>query len=482
MAITGKQRSRRIDRGYTAGIDSSVVWKRRLAWAGLLLGLAYGLWLLSPSGAKQMSTGELSKAHHAWNETGCENCHAPLSPIKTTSFGSRGAIAENNNRCRECHKGLEDHYPASMKKEALAIESCVRCHHEHLGFNHDLNDIADENCVRCHKDLSQVAVPDPNRTFSQVTSFEKQSNGAGHPDFTALATDPGTIQFSHIQHLRPGQPNEPNGRVAKSFDSLSPLYREQYQARKDLNGLIQLDCSDCHMRNNDQGLYQPIEFSKHCQACHELEVPHKLDFKDTKHLTDAIYASQAAALSRISRNQRTEPEPIGVLAEKTQKTASGQGLIHLIETDVPTAKNEIFKAYGCGKCHAPSIDRPTDPPSAEIVLPSSIKTQWLKDATFTHVAHANIDCNRCHNIERSSSAKPTDAEPPSGGNAKQVIIGGFDNCNSCHILDESQRRDAEARGNRNVARANCIKCHKYHHDPAAFTQPQAIHGALGILP
>jgi hypothetical protein len=115
MAITGKQRSRRIDRNYTSSQDPSILWKRRFGWAGLILGALYGLWLLTPSAAKQLSTGTLSKAHHAWNETGCDQCHAPWSPINTASFArSPEVIADNNQRCNACHR-MADHYSHSNR-------------------------------------------------------------------------------------------------------------------------------------------------------------------------------------------------------------------------------------------------------------------------------------------------------------------------------------------------------------------------------
>lgn len=502
MAISGKQRSRRIDRQYTSAVDPSIIWKRRLSWVALLIGLAYGGWLFLPTSAKQMSTGELSKAHHAWNQTGCEKCHAPLSPIKHTSFGrTQQAISENNDRCNSCHK-ISDHYPKSMRPEKLASESCVQCHHEHLGINHNLLDIADESCVRCHKDLSTYVV-DANRKLAKITVFDEQLDGSGHPEFRSLAKDNGTIAFSHIQHMRPGQPASPNDPTAKTFASLSPRFKEQYKDRQDADGLVQLSCSDCHERDhaiegfsglenyfgnskspiaktiqnsvilqsNEHTLYKPVEFSRHCQGCHELEVPHKLDLRDIDSLKDVIKASQLQQLSRMSRNQNIAPSVQSVFNEKTEQSASGKNIVEMLDSKDPESGPTIMRTYGCNKCHlSPKAD--SDPSKQlEIVQDSGIKTQWLHVANFTHGAHLNVQCKVCHQMDLASSAKPNDPNPPLGGKASQVIISGIATCRECHIADDTKRQFESDHGRTNVAMANCIQCHQYHHDPSIKDQP-----------
>jgi hypothetical protein len=471
MAITGKERSRRIDRYYTDSVDASIVWKRRLGWVGLVMGLAYGLWLLSPSAAKQFSTGELSKAHHAWNQAGCENCHDRLSPIRTTSFGNVAAIADNNKRCNQCHQ-IPDHYPESMKPSAMASESCVQCHHEHLGINHNLLDIADENCVRCHKDLSSFAV-NAEESLSKIASFDPVSTAA-HGSFRGLAQDTGTIHFSHIQHMRPGQPAEVGARSAKKFSSLTARYQEQYKSRIDANGLIQLQCGDCHVRSSHQDIFQPVDYAKHCKACHQLDVPHKLDMQDMQSLKEEIFASQNRTLRRLLDNapldqSSTKSEQYSltdpVFNEKSRQSESGHDLISLIDEASPLIRFEIFQTFGCGKCHQVDTDPTDGPTSKHIVKPSGIKSQWLTGASFTHDAHVNIECKQCHLMDLESSVKTSDSVQPQGGLSSQVLIGDIDNCRTCHIVDEAKRFEVRNAGNPHVATGDCIDCHRYHHDP-----------------
>ena len=496
MAITGKQRSRRIDRSYTAVVDPSIRWKRFLGLAGLALGVVYGVWMLSELGKKQMSAGELSKAHHAWNDTGCNECHTDYTPIKPTAFGyDATAILKNNNKCKECHP-WSDHYSASMLPEKLELESCVQCHHEHLGFNHDLNNIADESCVRCHKDLSQY-VQASLKNHAKITSFDAVKD-AGHPEFPTLdssvAKDTGTISFSHIQHMRLGQPRKPGDATAKSWKSLGDRFKDQYKADAK-TGLIQLSCGDCHERDqemtgyeamevyvpgfeakglfgnggaitpqqsNTHFLYKPIEFSKHCEACHRIDIPHKLDFKDLDYLTDVVRAEQLQQMSRSSRMQDINLDPQDEDNRRTELSSSGGNLASLLKADPSKAKNTLFLSYGCNKCHQFAADG--EPNAQKIVMDSGIKSQWLKDATFKHGSHMNVNCQECHNMDLSSDKAPDDKDPPLGGLASQILIGGIETCRNCHIKDETNRAHKQAK-KVNVATADCIDCHRYHHDP-----------------
>ena len=502
MAITGKQRSRRIDRNYTSSEDRSILWKRWFGWAGLILGGLYGLWMLTPSAAKQLSTGTLSKAHHAWNETGCEQCHAPWSPINTRSFArSTEVIADNNRRCNACHK-MADHYPDATKSNLLALESCVQCHHEHLGINHNLLDIADESCVRCHADLAQF-VEDANRPLSKVTSFDSTKGIPGHPDFQGLARDPGTIQFSHTQHMRPGQALKPGDLSAKTWDSLPPAFQDQYPKPKNSSDPIQLTCSDCHERDhpiagygtlespnaiaatnsldrqtNAHVLYKPVEFSKHCEACHQLDLPHKLDFKDHQHLLDVVATSQQQRLARSERLQSNSKPTESSVEEENQLriagTASGKDLIELIKENNPLAKTEIFKTYACSKCHQPAIDLASNNNLESIVAPSALPTQWLTKASFSHGPHINVQCDVCHKIQLDSNAFSL------GHLSSDVLIDGIQGCQVCHIVDEAKRKEAQLAGVKNIARADCIDCHRYHeHGPKGTATGLGFTGATG---
>jgi hypothetical protein len=280
--------------------------------------------------------------------------------------------------------------------------------------------------------------------------------------------------------MRPGQTAEADARNAKKFTSLSPRFQQQYSKRVDKEGLVQLECSDCHVRSNNQVIYQPIDYQNHCQACHQLDVPHKLDMQDLQSLKEDVFASQSRTLQRLldaasivpTSDFSTEPKQPdtktseAVLLKKSKQSASGLDLIELISTGSPSIRTEIYQTFGCGKCHQQELDPPEGASSTHIVKPSRIKTQWLIDHSFTHSSHETIECKKCHDMKLDAKVKTSDVEQPQGGLASQILIGDIDNCRSCHIVNEANRFQARKDGNIHVATGDCIDCHRYHHDPS----------------
>jgi hypothetical protein len=487
MAITGKQRASRIDRRYTSIEDVSIRWKRWLGFGGLLVGLLYGSWILFGVGSqKQLSSGDLSKAHFAWNETGCEQCHASFSPIREVSFGrSSDVIALNNQKCSVCHR-MPGHFESRTKPEILQGESCVACHHEHLGFHHNLLDIADRSCVRCHADLTPYA-KDSNRVLAKVTSF------SDHPAFRKIeqAEDPGTISFSHVQHMQPGQPKTVGDATALKWEGIQDWSNRYALKRPEgAQGLIQLKCSDCHEADypgTSQRFYQAVQFQKHCEVCHKTPVPHGLDMVRSieaerarvagallgaagalqgaagalQGAAGALQGAAGAAPNELGGNAEQEvikPDVLREVLQKLQTNSTGESFSQVMERDVEGARKGLFVSLGCKKCHQlyqpTATSSPNDAWAREIVEPSKIPTQWLADASFTHGAHIQMDCKECHTL---------------GGNAKEVMIQGVKSCRECHISDPGQRAK-KGQANPHVATADCIDCHRYHHSSAVSDQ------------
>jgi hypothetical protein len=353
--------------------------------------------------------------------------------------------------------------------------------------------------------LSQYVTASP-KNHPRITSFDDVAD-TGHPQFPTLDSnlvkDYGTISFSHIQHMRLGQPRKPGDATAKSWKSLGDRFKDQYTA--DANtGLIQLSCSDCHERDqeiagyedmeayvsgfepkglfgnngkivaqqsNTHFLYKPIEFSKHCEACHRIDVPHKLDFKDVDYLTDVVRADQLQQMSRSARSQKINLDPQDQDERSTELSGSGKDLVTLLSDRHPDAKKNLFLTYGCNKCHQFADDSSSN--AQKIVMDSGIRSQWLKDATFKHGSHMNVNCQECHGMVLSSDKAPDDKDPPRGGHASQILIGGIATCRNCHIKDETHRAEKQA-AKVNVATADCIDCHRYHHDPNKTTSTVAL--------
>ncbi len=474
MQENGRQRAAKIDRLYHAAFDRFIYRKRWMGFLGLVVGIAYSAWMFSSNGALHVTTGELSQPHFAWNKTGCEKCHLPNVPIRKDAWGGelKENIAKNNKQCNgTCHT-VTGHFESKTKIGVLESESCSACHREHLGFDRSLVEVADSDCSRCHANMASVTLT--SKSGNSVTNFSKTE---GHPEFSALKEpDPGTIRFSHIQHMRPGQPKAPGGADAKRLEMLPERFRTLYEGRIDSNKLIQLTCSDCHSRDvelkgyeglesanstpnaaiqsSSHMLYKPVAFDKHCAACHDLDgLPHGLD---RTHISQAI--KEVIPLKTLEfLKTRFKPSEVEALGDgKMSKDMEEE--VNARETRL----NAILGDGGttCNKCHKKSED-----PNS-IVAPSNLKTQWLRDASFTHGAHLMVSCKDCHAGAYVASNNVFDWERNNNSELEsdKVMIAGIANCRRCHIQDAEERSQSFGTEKR-VASANCADCHRYHSDP-----------------
>lgn len=477
MQENGSQRAVKIERFYHKAFDRFIYRKRWMSILGLLVGIAYSTWLLlSSDGALQVSTGVLSQPHFAWNKTGCEKCHEPYEPIRKDAWGGDqiAHIEANNKKCNgECH-AVTGHFEARTKTGVLETESCSTCHREHLGFDRSLVEVYDSECSRCHADMASVAnhpiAPD-STAQKPISNFSAEN---GHPNFASLEHDPGTIQFSHAQHMRPGQPKSLNGADAKKLDMIPEKFRGLYQV--DSNQLIQLTCSNCHARDvelkgyedleladskptdsvqsTDHMLYKPVEFDKHCAACHDLDgLPHGLD---RKQMNDAIKELSPLKTLEYLRKWFTQTELDSLAEGKMSKKMEDE-----IESR-KTRLDEILRQSEniCAKCHESSKE-----PNS-IVAPSNLKRKWLRDASFTHGAHLMVSCKDCHAEAYKSSNEVYDKtiNEKSKEESSLIMIAGITKCRECHIQD-AQLRSQKFATLKNVATADCVDCHRYHSDP-----------------
>ena len=464
MPLTGKQRAQRISRSYHRLPDPNIAWKRWMGMIGLGLGVAYAAWSFTVPGQRQISAGELSQSHAHLSESGCEKCHLPYQPIRFDALWGNDVdnIQRNKNACNgACHK-VTEHHASRTKPEILTRESCSRCHQEHLGKNHDLLDVSDANCSRCHCDLSGSSTSRIDR-LAIATNFSNQ-----HPKFTfeTQGEDPGTLLFSHIQHMRPGQPKTPGDATAKKLANLKPEDRAKYRQRVDDVGLIQLTCSDCHERDvpvaggeamesrnfnritnvaipsSSHRLYAPIDFEKHCAACHSLnDMPHGLNRSQT---IDALQQRLSAVSVDDAQRLLADPSVLSTKMKELIQDRKDRGSV--FESNVSDT---------CRKCHILASQE-----SPDIVMANQGRTRWLNDATFTHGKHLMMGCIDCHAQAYDQSPAAVDSLTE----ARTIMISGLESCRACHISDTALRANTHAT-NPHTASANCIDCHRYHVDP-----------------
>ncbi len=448
MPITGKQRAQKIDPRYHARKDPWIVRKRRLGWIGLLIGLVSSGWLLSPRGSSHVSTGALSRVHQPWNEQGCEECHTSQVPIRSDAWRGEHPefVALNNMACSKCHP-VGGHKNDSTRKEVLASEACNQCHREHLGLNQDLSDVADNQCARCHSNIASV-LERASGSEPNVSSFSTQ-----HPAFRfeMKPGDPGTIKFSHTQHLRPGQPKTPGDATAKKREHLPTKDQDRYQVDPD-SQLVTLNCADCHEPDStsadgaaalDHKTFRPVNFESHCSACHGLDgIPHGLNRALTeKAIADQLPVELFKFFQQRGDTSQLDPQEI---QEKEMRLKA------LLSS----------KTEGCAKCHQLAL--PADPATDSIVEPSNVRKRWLLDGTFVHGAHRMVDCKSCHAAAYRETGSTVDSERE----ADTIMIAGIENCRECHIQDAKKRME-RASSQTHVASANCIDCHRYHIDPVS---------------
>jgi hypothetical protein len=481
MPLTGKQRAQRISRAYHSLPDPNIFWKRVFGLVGLTIGLLYAGWLFSAPAKRQISTGELSKAHSHLGQSDCEKCHVAYTPIRSDAlWGTHPDIVKiNNNTCNgSCHqernKHVVDHFGSKTKPEVLAQESCSGCHQEHLGKDRNLNEVANSQCTRCHADLSISSLSNPPHVVA--TNFNKE-----HPILPfenpvppgGNKPDPQTVKFSHIQHMRPGQPKTPGDRTAMKLEDITKIFREKYRSSVDQDGFIQLTCSNCHERDNpirgldglednppkipasfekpnsEHMLYKPIDYETHCVACHAIEenldagppLTHGLNKEQT---IEEIRKRRVALSSEEVQKALESADPTEKLKRRQQETED------IFEKELPEVARQ------CVKCHE---QNPESQPIDLVVRPN-IQVRWLDNASFNHGKHLMIGCIACHKEPYDHSESKVNSEVE----AERIMIGGLAKCRECHIEDAVDRAKA-GETNANIATANCMECHRYHVDP-----------------
>jgi hypothetical protein len=208
-------------------------------------------------------------------------------------------------------------------------------------------------------------------------------------------------------------------------------------------------------------LYKGVQFERHCEVCHKTPVPHGVDMPRALQAEEARVGRELVEGSRVNFGAtEVTSEVLREYVEKVQANSVGESFSDLMKRDIEQVRRGMFESFGCKKCHQlqgwdESVrleEKQRDPWYREIVRPSGIPQQWLADASFTHGAHMDVQCQVCHKLS---------------GDSKRVMIEGVQGCRECHVSDV-QEREFKGRSNDHVATANCMDCHRYHHSPPAL--------------
>lgn len=262
-------------------------------------------------------------------------------------------------------------------------------------------------------------------------------------------------------------------------------------------------CAVCHVMDpTDDGrksparasgdYVQPVNFDRHCKACHpltfsastelkDLEIPHHLQPAQVKEFLAGAYArtlaaDKAAGKGRVLVEGYPLPGDNLPFAEREKlqrdaiKKASDTKAERLFAWERQAEKAGRYTLEGaatCGLCHHKE-DGPSGKAEARI-MPTAVPEVWYEHGKFSHRAHRDVKCLSCHgkdenpNLDRRESWRVSVLDSRTEGD---VLLPGRNNCLECH---------ASRSGNRGGIRHECVTCHSYHH----ADKPLSGRGAAG---
>lgn len=453
---TTKKLAQRIDLEYFKRPHPFRRWRFLLSVGLTALAVVWLAWQGLTRNNRVYSSGQMATAH-AMLATQCAACHISQAGVFREHAADRA--------CLECHDGPIHH------ANQVFMPDCASCHVEHRGPLR-LAATSDANCTQsqCHANL---------KAKGGVFSFPVVRNIEGfasrHPEFAALRSgkgDPGTIKLNHAAHLKKLRvaPNGPE---------------------------IQLDCDDCHRPTGDDRPWRfaeaasardegqlrtisavekpgrpaskpmraymaPINFAKHCAACHLLQfdtekrftegVPHG---KQPREIHEFLMDKYQAYIANHPAELRTMRMP--------DQNLTGKPASSLVQTLTPpqwvddrvAEAEKILWRKTCNQCHTLSFPEGASLPE---VAPANIPVKWMPHADFDHYAHRMMTCTSCHAGAATSQV------------TSDVLLPGIQNCQQCH----RPRIDA--------AESRCFECHTYHDwrgeklVKGRFTSQELLHG------
>ena len=529
----------RIDRSYFHRPNALARMRRLLVLISFIFGVG---WCVGGAidTAKHHAPGPVAHVHAKW-ENDCEACHVPYSPIKdNTWLTSQKSMQVLETKCQVCHR-VGIHHPLQMSSET---GSCASCHVDHRGREVDLNRTSDRSCTVCHaaiathrkSDTSIATAPSPE--ISSITQFDDEH----HPQFASLAVDPGRLKFSHGRHMLPGlsfgplafdenATDKPKDRVAISYGMLAEQDREKYQPKgSHSDEFVQLSCASCHefvpslpvgdiravsglVASSPPGAYSlPVEFERHCAACHALPITGSdkpsASSLDTRGKDDIPHGLRAEAirlyleqtiLQKAIQSDTTILDlkvPRSPLPSPQDQTIPDERLRTLISATVDASRT--FVRGGCAKCHLVedkelpfetsllATDHPQKNSSSQStwfsVGPVRVPAVWLRKAKFNHQVHRASDCRECHDAAYPNQIADIGGSLfPVGSplDNQQVMIAGRHSCVRCHGPSKFDSATGTMIGG---VRFDCVECHGYHGLGTHGLSSEAIESQSELFP
>ncbi|MCB0322766.1 MAG: FHA domain-containing protein [Bdellovibrionales bacterium] len=375
---------------------------------------------LSGTNIRSWNSGPISNAHKMI-ENDCGQCHAEAF--------TRVRDAE----CMACHS-MSDHapsLPALVEKHPTLGFRCASCHMEHNG---DAGIIATDVklCADCHGGLDSLL---PGTGTPEIPSWH------AHPEFRVSVPQPVGAE-------------QPFKKVSLDASDLSDPTKlklnHQIHLEPDLagrDGLVTMQCQDCHEPTDDLHEIKPINFERHCSDCHSLEYDERLPGQSVPHgspdvVYNYLYAQYAQLFLRKEGVEEEQPSSRRRMPGRTEARLPDIEFSRAsVNEQARNTEEALFTRTACHLCHFV-----TDMPDAGAgesryaVESPAIPQKWMPDSTFNHGAHQEVSCESCH-VDVRKSEKTTD-----------LLLPGKENCYQCHA-------EAHVAGKVDSA---CVTCHSYH--------------------
>jgi hypothetical protein len=467
-----------------------------LAAVALFLGWAMVDALERPAAIAAHSHGPLASPHAAW-ENDCSVCHRQHG----SESGFRSIFQARDRwhdlTCERCHAGPAHHATATPAGRDFHAR-CSNCHHDHAGRTASLTHLTDNHCVHCHANLAASHASGASRYQGTITNFV-----VDHPEFRPLQEHAGaplttrTLEFSHAQHLTPGQAYRPGGKEAMTLGKLgrpefggAEAVRRYRKPGQDEAALVTLDCNSCHRLDGGQGTvefdrlkgvlerageparsvvparaagayYLPVNFEADCRACHPLNalagasaeriipgfpVSHR---KQPAELREELIGGYTRGLLKAGHPVLALPaEPGGLFHPR--ELASRSLRDEALRLANSTFEKILSTEAGCAKCH--DLVAQTNGPAR--IAPVPDRTVWFEHARFDHASHRATTCATCHPGTAAAVARTgslPDKEP--------IQIAGIETCKKCHAPARTAPGDGLAGAG---VKHGCTDCHRYH--------------------
>jgi len=533
-------------------------WAWTLAGICALLPLIWVGYCVARGDRAAFQAGPLSQPH-LFIANDCARCHDTWGTAeRLIPFGSH--LSGNSIRtagCMECHQSQATAHHANQIP-AHADLSCGACHVEHRGDN-KLAVVDDRACLQCHRDLKVKGdreVAASKRIWNHVGSFNPVAQG-GHPEFAVHRlnapeldpTDPFTrmlassdfttrrwvfervakdrpcttskpgrpvttppkwgdktnLRFPHSDHIFLQMSASAEGVVSgvKKVTKVQDAEVVKWLSLEPTSANVQANCQLCHAADSEGRYIQPINYEKHCQNCHNLEVnlpvilnapslPQQTILPHEKpEIVRGYLVNLVSSLSKRNAQPPDEPErPIpgsnSLPLADYNELAVGQ-----LTSRMRNVEHTIFGPEAkarCAYCHTIRLPGPAEPVGLKleagpaprpvnewVVEPPNIPDRWLPGSRFRHRSHLFMNCIECHDgIAKIAAADPN--SPPKSPGDLPVIAGSsctvdinlpkIESCFACHAQSASARSVKEVglgKGHTTGAvTTKCIDCHVYH--------------------